>query len=240
MGPMSSYFTSERVDTWLSIVNVMVLGFGLVVAMLAVLQFKLTALRDRFADERIAANEAQAKRAIAEAAEANLAAAWANQKAAEAESKTAEALLKAAQIGMALDQTNVRLENEVWKGALGYIQDGRRRALLEALKGVPKYPVRVYAATNGGEAGSIAWGLRDILREAGFDAGSNDDYLPNAPSVDRDMYFLLRSIDPEPPHFASLRNALAIIGLYRGCQIDTTGLIAHGEVGIVVLAPHAD
>lgn len=236
-------FTSDRVDDWLSWVNVLMLIGGISLAILAVMQFKLTAMSDRFADERITSNETEtaraneaAENAKAEAARANEGAALAHKKASEAEEKTAVALLKAKQLEEYSTQIRLELENEVdrQRGGFRTVDGERRTQLVKWLKHVPKLPVRVYRADMGDEesmhlAATIKW----VLQEAGFEVSASDDTLVGR-AMPGEMYLLVKSYDDMPAHWNGLQVAFGRIGWYKPALLEPAGNVKEGEVGIVI------
>ncbi len=217
-------FTPDRVDSWLAWVNGLILVFGILLTLLAVAQFKLSALSDLFSDERIAANEAATQEAIAEAR--------------KAEERTAIAMLRIKELEESGLQVRLEFENSMAQGRLAYLNGERKRRLIAELKALsPKGPVRVLPVTRGGTPGSMAWSIRDALVEAGFDAGTDDDVFIGAPLSGYDVYFISTSIDPAPAHLYRLIPAFGHVGLYRSNFADTTGHVKDGEVGIVVCMP---
>ncbi len=133
-------FTPERAEAWLSWVNALVLGAGILLAILTILQFKLSAINERFSDDRITANEAETARA--------------NEGAELAKKRTAELELE--------------LEKVIAAQSPRTLSEAGAKVLRDSLAGKPRGAVRVMSHTLDPEAERFARQVHEFLSANGY------------------------------------------------------------------------
>jgi hypothetical protein len=141
--------TAEGADFWFSIFSWLLVAAAICVGVATYGVTVMGSAKEHFSSERIAANEAETKRAIADsdnaregAAKANEAAAFANERAASAE--------------LELEKIKQQARPRQLNGAL----------LVEALEGKPKAPVEILFPRDDSEAFALAMQIRDFLKLA--------------------------------------------------------------------------
>ena len=180
--------TSEGADFWFSAFSWLLVAAAILVGVATYGVTVMGTAKERFADSRIAANEADTARAIAEAETAKEGAANANARAAEA-----ELALEKYRKGRSLD-------------------DDQSTKLLEALKAAPKGRVIIKPNFVDSEATLFANQLSRIFNEAGFEKVGDaplDIVALHRPGV----FMAFRDMKAMPPHFVPILQALRSAGV---------------------------
>jgi hypothetical protein len=188
---------------WYDAFNVILFVGALAVAVGTYGSIKMGAVRERFSDERIAANEAEAKRAIAESDKANAALEVAKGDIAKANAEAARANERSAELKLALErEVAARQPRTISKEQ----HDGIVRYLGNAS---PKGEVIVLWKIFDEEAEKFGKQVLDVLNDAGFAAKEGHGPLSFG---EKGAWIVVRDIE----HFNKTPTAVgAVQGAFR-------------------------
>jgi hypothetical protein len=171
----------EAANLWFDIFNGVLFTGALLVAIGTWGTIKTATLKEKFSDERISANEAETKRAVAESDKANAALGIAQADIAKANAQSAEATARTKEAELKLEQVQRNLEQR---------QFVNEEAFLQPLKGLPPSRFRILYVRDTTDVFPLAVSLIIALQKIGWVALENprpieakDSRFPGIPAV---------------------------------------------------------
>ena len=199
--------TAESAGLWFDIFNGVLLFGAFLVFVGTWGTIKTSSVKERFSNERVALNEAETKRAVAESDKANAELEKARVNIATADAEAAKANERAAELRLELDR-------EIAARKPRTISAEQRAALVEMLKPdrIFKGKVSINAAMEA-EAMQFADQIESVLKEAGFDV-KQVDFGERAITFNMPgQWIVIKDLNHQPRHGGPISKAFQNVGI---------------------------
>lgn len=200
--------TAESAGLWFDIFNGVLLFGAFLVFVGTWGTIKTSSIKEFFSDERVTANEAETKRAVAESDKANAELGKARVDIATANAEAAKANEHAAELRLALDR-------EIAARKPRTINAEQRSALIEMLKPdrIVKGKVVINPALDS-EAMQFADQIESVLKEVGFDVKKLDFVDDRAIAYNMPgQWIVIKDFAKQPKHGGQLLKAFQNVGI---------------------------
>lgn len=220
----------EAANLWFDIFNGVLLTGAFLVAVGTWGTIKTAAVKERFSDERVSANELETKRAVADSDAAKEGTAKAHEAIAQANAQIAIANEGAAKANERAAELKLALEKEVAARQPRRITDAQRAKIVEILRVVKERgPISVSWKLFDEEAVQFGQDVLATLKAAGFDA--KEERGPMSFGVPGQWVII-----PD----ASWFNRATYVGAIQAAFLEATGILFDGRVKPPYLKIEAD